>query len=415
MSTGNSAVAGSISRVTLMLWTLTLGTFLTTSSGTTRSPFLLDMARDLDTDLTSIGNLMAVTAVAWGIMSLVAGTVSDRIGRKAILVSAIITVGVAMIGTGTAGSYAAAVVWGLAGGIGGGSFMGTVFATVSDHVEPSARGRSLGWVMTGQSLSLVLGVPLATLIGAQFGWRGAHVSFALATVLIGVVMLVLVPRRGRFQVSSREMANAAPLKTIMTPRILSLLISGTTERVCFAAMSVYLATFLIQTYNVPLDLLTGVLLLVALGNLVGNMVGGQIADRVPSREGMYGISLLATGLIVLPLLFWTPRLEVSMALGFAYSFANSVGRPAFMSALSSVPESVRGTVLGLNVTFASIGWISAATIGGWLVAGLGFASLGVFCAACAFAGTVVLAVGSVLAGRKVAEQPTESTPAIAGG
>lgn len=392
-------------RVVLMLWTLTLGSFLTTSSGTTRSPFLLDMAHDLNTDLTSIGNLMAITAVTWGIMSLVAGTVSDRIGRKPILVGAIVLVGVAMVGIGVAGSYAAAVVWGLAGGIGGGGFMGAVFATVADHVEPSQRGRSLGWVMTGQSLSLVLGVPLATLIGAQIGWRGAHVVFALATILVGVAMLLLVPQRGRFQATSREAAAAAPLQTILTPRILSLLISGTTERVCFAAMSVYLATFLIQTYDVPLELLAGVLLVVALGNLFGNMLGGQLADRVPSREGLYGLSLALTGLIVLPLLFWTPRLEVSIALGFAYSFANSVGRPAFMSALSAVPESVRGTVLGLNVTFASVGWISAATVGGWLMAAFGFSSLGIFCAASAFFGTGVLVVGSLLAGRRVATSP----------
>ena len=411
MTASNNSMTITAKRVVLMLWTLTLGTFLTTSSGTTRSPFLLDMARDLNTDLTSIGNLMAVTAVAWGIMSLVAGTVSDRIGRKPIMIGAIMLVGTAMIGLGTAGSYAMAVLWGLAGGIGGGSFMGTVFATVSDHVEPSSRGSSLGWVMTGQSLSLVLGVPLATLIGAQIGWRGAHITFALATVAVGVAMLLLVPRRGRFQASSREMAAAAPLQTILTPRILSLLISGTTERVCFAAMSVYLATFLLSTYGVGLDVLAGVLLLVALGNLFGNMAGGQLADRVPSREGMYGLSLLLTGLIVLPLLFWTPRLEVSIALGFAYSFANSVGRPAFMSALSAVPESVRGTVLGLNVTFASVGWISAATVGGWLVAGLGFGALGVFCAACAFAGTVVLFVGQMLAARRV----TTQTAVVGGG
>lgn len=404
VSTSGGFAATSARRVVLMLWALTAGSFLTTSSGTTRSPFLLDMARDLDTDLTSIGNLMAITAVTWGIMSLVAGTVSDRIGRKPIMIGAIMTVGVSMIGIGMADSYGMAVLWGLAGGIGGGSFMGTVFATVSDHVQPTARGSSLGWVMTGQSLSLVLGVPLATLIGAQIGWRGAHVTFALATILVGLAMLLLVPRRGQYQATSREMAAAAPLQTILTPRILSLLISGTTERVCFAAMSVYLATFLLSSYGVGLDVLAGVLLLVALGNLVGNMVGGQLADRVPSREGMYGLSLVATGLIVLPLLFWTPRIEVSIALGFAYSFANSVGRPAFMSALSAVPESVRGTVLGLNVTFASVGWISAATVGGWLVAGSGFGSLGIFCAACAFVGTGVLVVGQLLAGKDVARQ-----------
>lgn len=396
-------------RITLMLWALTAACFLTTSSGATRSPFLLDMARDLETDLTSVANLMAIMAVSWGIMSLVAGTVSDRVGRKPILVGAVIAVGVAMAGVGVARTYPEAVFWGLAGGVGGGSFMGTVFATVSDHVEPSGRGRSLGWVMTGQSLSLVLGVPISTLIGAQMGWRGAHIVFALITILVGLAMLALTPRRGRFQVTGREAAGAAPLQTILTPRVLALLISGTTERVCFAAMSVYFATFLIATYHVSLDVLAFVLLLVALGNLFGNMLGGQFADRLPSKEGFYGLSLVLTGVVALPLLFWTPGLEISIVLGFAYSLANAVGRPAFMAALSAVPESVRGTVLGLNVTFNSVGWISATTVGGWLVAGPGFASLGVFCAAVALAGACVLLVGMLVARRDAKASPAASS------
>ena len=240
-------------RVTWMLWALTLGSFLTTSSGATRSPFLLDMARDLDTDLMAVANLMAAMSVTWGIASLVAGTASDRFGRKAILTGAIVLVGGAMGGIGLADSYAVAVLWVLAGGIGGGSFMGTVFATVSDHVQPDRRGSALGWVMTGQSVSLVLGVPLATLIGAQAGWRGAHLAFSALTVLVGLAMLFLVPRRGVYQATAREAAAAAPMKTILTPRILGLLGSGAAERVCFAAMTVYLATFLIATYQVPLE------------------------------------------------------------------------------------------------------------------------------------------------------------------
>ena len=90
-------------RVTWMLWALTLGSFLTTSSGATRSPFLLDMARDLDTDLMAVANLMAAMSVTWGIASLVAGTASDRFGRKAILTGAIVLVGGAMGGIGLAG------------------------------------------------------------------------------------------------------------------------------------------------------------------------------------------------------------------------------------------------------------------------------------------------------------------------
>ena len=398
--------------VGLLLGTLTLGAFLTTTSGAARSPFLLDMANDLGTDLTAVANLMAIMAVTWGMASLVAGTASDRLGRKVILTGAIVAVGVAMAGMGLAQSYAEAVFWGLAGGIGGGSFMGTVFATVSDHVPPTGRGKSLGWVMTGQSLSLVLGVPMSTLIGSQIGWRGAHLTFATVTVLVGLAMLLLVPSRGAYQATARESAAAAPLKTIMTPRILTLLASGTAERVCFAAMSVYLATFLITAYNVPLGSLAVALLLITLGNLLGNFVGAQIADKVPSREALYGASLIATGLVALPLLLWTPSLYVSVGLGFVYTLANALGRPAYMSVVSAVPEAVRGAVLGLNVTFASFGWIAAAAVGGWLIAGSGFGSLGMFCAGAAVFGTIMLLVGRVLAGRAVAAGlPDESTVA----
>lgn len=407
--------AVSAGRVTLMLWALTFGAFLTTSSGATRSPFLLDMARDLDTDLMAVANLMAAMSVTWGMVSLVAGAASDRFGRKAILTCAIVLTGAAMAGIGMAGSYPVAVLWVLIGGVGGGGFMGTVFATVSDHVVPARRGSALGLVMTGQSLSLVLGVPLATLVGAQFGWRGAHLTFAALTVLVGLAMLLLVPRRGQFQATAREAAASAPLKTILTPRIMALQISGISERVCFAAMSVYLATFLIATYDVPLGGLAVALLLVTLGNLIGNMLGAYLADRVRSRELLYGASLAATGLAALPLLLWTPRLEISIAIGFAYMLANAIGRPSFMAALSAVPEAVRGSVLGLNVTFNSVGWISAASFGGWLIAGFGFGSLGIFCAGAAFFGTLVLGLWGLLGNRRVSTRPSDEGATAAAG
>ena len=87
-----------------------------------------------------------------------------------------------------------------------------------------------------------------------------------------------------------------------------------------------------------------------------------------------------------------------------------------MAALSAVPEAVRGTVLGLNVTCNSVGWIAAAAFGGWLIAVSGFGSLGIFCAACAFVGTIALGIGGLLEGRRPAPRPAEeSAPAIAGG
>ncbi|RYJ03703.1 MAG: hypothetical protein EON47_03150, partial [Acetobacteraceae bacterium] len=54
-----------------------LGMFAASSSGTTRAPFLIDMARDLATSLPMVANLMAMTSIAWGAASLVAGAPGD--------------------------------------------------------------------------------------------------------------------------------------------------------------------------------------------------------------------------------------------------------------------------------------------------------------------------------------------------
>ena len=65
-----------------------------------------------------------------------------------------------------------------------------------------------------------------------------------------------------------------------------------------------------------------------------------------------------------------------MALGFAYVFANAVARPSLMASLGSMPEHVRGTVMGLNVTCNSLGWLSAAGLGGRMIGSHGFAGFG---------------------------------------
>ena len=85
-----------------------LGMFAASSSGTTRAPFLIDMARDLDTSLALVANLMALTSIAWGAASLMAGAGSDRWGRRPFLIGGPIGLALCMAGVSTAETYLAA-------------------------------------------------------------------------------------------------------------------------------------------------------------------------------------------------------------------------------------------------------------------------------------------------------------------
>jgi DHA1 family inner membrane transport protein len=75
-------------------------------------------------------------------------------------------------------------------------------------------------------------------------------------------------------------------------------------------------------------------------------------------------------------------------MGFLYVMLNAIGRPSYMTSLASVPEEVRGTVLGLNGSSASVGWIGAAALGAAMIATVGFEGFGPLAAFLSFAGCV---------------------------
>jgi DHA1 family inner membrane transport protein len=362
----------------LALAALTGGIFLASSSGTAIAPFLLAMADDLRAGLVLVGSLVAVSAIPWGIVSLIAGGASDRLGRRPILLAGLLVLGGSRLLLALAPSYAVAGLAQVLAGVGGGTYTTVVFAAVSDHVPSAQRGRALGAVINGQSLSFVLGVPLVTLLATWSGWRGAIGLHGLAMLAVALALWPTLPSGGPG--GGREPGPSSSFRTVMTGRLVALLGASAMERACFVVVAVYLATYLVATYAVSFAVLAVALALVALGNLAGNVLGGPLADRVRDRALAFAVSSIATGALALPLLVWQPGLAGSVVLGFAYTLANAVGRPALMAALSEVPAGVRGAVLGLNTTTMSVGWLGASALGGWLITRSGFGGLALFSA-----------------------------------
>lgn len=368
-----------------------LGMFAASSSGTTRAPFLIDMARDLEASLPLVANLMALTSIAWGAASLLAGAGSDRWGRRPFLVGGPVALALCMGGLSGAQGYLAAAVWStLAGGCAG-AFTGVLMAEASARTVDRQRGRALGWVMAGQSLTLLVGVPAAAWIGTWVGWRGVNLCVGALALLAAFSLLLttLRPVDG-----PRAAGTPAPsLGAAMSPRVLRLLAMGVAERICYGLTAVYFATFLQTTYALSLGQVALPLALFALGNILGTVLGGQMADRLPNRMLVFAGAMFASALAALALFGWTAGLAASVALGFLYVLINAVARPSLMAALANVPDEVRGTVLGLNVTSASFGWLGAASLGGWMIADVGFAGFGPLTAGIAALGGGLAFVG----------------------
>ena len=361
-----------------MPWALitacSLGMFVASASGTTRAPFLIEMARDLESSVGLVANLMAMTATAWGVTSFVAGQGSDRFGRRLFLVGGPLLLALSMLGVALGGSYAAIAVAATAAGGCAGAFTGVMMAEVSARVVDRQRGRAMGWVMAGQSLALLVGVPLAAFMGAFIGWRGVNLAIAGIALLatLGLLLTTGQAADGKRAPGARPVS----LRAALSARVIRLLALGVAERLCYGLTVVYFATFLQSTYSLSVAGVAGPLAVFAAGNILGTVLGGQLADRLPNRMLTFAGAMLASAVVALPLFGWHPGLAGSVGLGFLYVFINALARPSLMAALANVPDSVRGTVLGLNVTSAAFGWLGAAALGGWMLAHYGFAGFG---------------------------------------
>jgi len=369
-----------------------LAMFAASSSGTTRAPFLIDMARDLSASLPMVANLMAVTSIAWGVSSVFAGAASDRWGRRPFLIGGPLGLAAGLVGLSLAQSYLGVAFWATVSGACAGGFTGVVMTEASARTVDRQRGRALGWVMAGQSLALLVGVPLAAWIGTSIGWRGVQQAVAGVAVLAALGLFVTTLRPADGTAPGGRAQQSGSMRGAMTGPVLRLLSMGVAERVCYGLTVVYFATFLQATYGLTPAGVAIPLGIMALGNILGTVLGGQAADRLPDRSRTFAVAMVASGGAALALFGWTPGLAGTVALGFVYATCSAMARPSLMAALANVPEEVRGTVLGLNVTAASLGWLGAASLGGWIMAGIGFVGFGPFAMAVALV-AAVLALG----------------------
>ena len=384
-----------------------LAMFAAASSGTTRAPFLLEMARDLSTSLPMVANLVGATSISWAIAGMLAGAGSDRWGRRPFLIFGPLALCGALIGISMAPSFLMVALWSVAAGGCSGMFTGVIFAETSARVGEGQQGRALGWVMSGQSLTLLLGVPIAAYLGAFIGWRG--VNLCVGALAAGGAVFLFLTTRGR-PTSARAAGSKAPsTRAALSWPVMRLLAMGVAERVCYGLTIVYFATFLQSTYHVGLDVVAIPLAIFASGNILGTILGGQLADRLPNRLMIFALAMLASGIAALALFGWRRSVSVSVGLGFVYVFLNAIARPALMAGLTQVPAHVRGTVMGWNVTCSSIGWMGAAGLGGWMLGFQGFAGFGPLTAVVA-----TIAAGLALVKRS-ADRPGGVPSGVSGG
>jgi MFS family permease len=139
-----------------------------------------------------IGILKAVYPVTWGILQVVTGPLSDRWGRKGLIVAGMWVQATALALTSATGDFVPWLAASVLLGIGTAMVYPSLIAAVSDASSPAWRARSLSVYRFWRDLGYAVGALTAGIITDLFGFAWAIASVAALTFLSGLVVAIVM-------------------------------------------------------------------------------------------------------------------------------------------------------------------------------------------------------------------------------
>jgi MFS family permease len=136
----------------------------------------------------SIGVIKAVYPIVWGVLQVATGPLSDRVGRKELVVGGMIVQAVGIWLTVLAPAYATWLVAAALQGLGTAMVYPTLLAAITDHAHPTWRATSLGVYRFWRDLGYAVGALLSGAVADLVGLGAAIHLVAALTLLSGVVV-----------------------------------------------------------------------------------------------------------------------------------------------------------------------------------------------------------------------------------
>ena len=142
-----------------------------------------------------IGLLKALYPASWGILQVVTGPLSDRWGRKGLIVAGMWIQALALLLTAATHEFRYWLVASLVLGMGTAMVYPSLIAAVSDAAHPAWRARALSIYRFWRDLGYAVGALAAGIIADLFGLAAAIAAIGTLTFISGLVVAVLMRER----------------------------------------------------------------------------------------------------------------------------------------------------------------------------------------------------------------------------
>lgn len=357
-----------------LLAIFTLAYFATRVQPVVIGPFVPDITRAFDSSEAAIGAAITGLWLAYGLVQLPSGMFADRIGRRPVVIGALLLGGIGSVLMAASPSILVFAVVAVALGGSVGLYYNVGVLALAERFRDT--GSAIGIHRIGAQVAGVVTPAVGVAIGSVYGWRTALLLGATAMLPMAGVVAVFVPRS-----SDRPADRSGP--GLLDPALLSGFIKQ--RRLLYAtslasigefvavANIAFLPTFLIAFHGVDQSvaglLFSGYFLVVS----VTHPVAGWMADRYSPESVIavaMGIGATSHGLLVI-----TDMTIAIYLLAGAIGLSMGYNIPLQSKVLDRLGQASKGTWFGaFRTVYVLLGSLGGVVIGttvsraGWAVA-----------------------------------------------
>jgi len=326
-----------------------------------------------------VGMALGAYGLTQGLLQLPFGMLSDRIGRKKVIVFGLVVFALGSL----VAALATNIYWVIAGRViqGAGAISAAVTALLADLTREEHRTKAMAGIGVTIGISFALALVLGPVLNRVIGVPGIFALTGVLALLAIPVIKSYVPDPADSHFHADAEANPARLKDVLRDRQLLRLNYGIFSlHAAQMAMFVAVPVMLLQGAGLPADHHWWVylpVLLLSFVLMVPAIIYGEKRDQLkPVFIGAVALMLVAQmSLMAAQASIW--GLAAALLIYFIAFNVLEASLPSLISKLA--PASAKGTAMGVYNTAQSLGLFVGGALGGWLARQYGFGASFAFC------------------------------------
>ena len=308
-----------------------------------------------------VGLMFASFSVAQMVFAPILGRISDKVGRKPVIVFSLIGTAVGSFVTGAAGALWVLFLGRILDGASGAS-VAVAQGAVADIAPPEQRARLMGMLGAAFGVGFVVGPALGGL--AALG--GPHVPFYLAGSIAAVNAVAAMIRLPETKPDTSHITEKSQRGSALSPALKRFALVGFLSMLGFAGFEATFSIWGEKQFGFTegsaslVFVFVGVTLVAVQGGLIG-----PLTQRLGSRKLLrIGLSLVAVGLLLLGVTTTWPMLFVAL---FLLSLGQGISGPSGSALVAELaPVERRGEAIGYQQSTAAFGRVAGPVIAGAL-------------------------------------------------